>query len=314
MNERLSGALAKAPSAINSAEARWGTAHGAPGARAVRKGLAMLAMLAAATGGPAAAYSVEDLQRDARAHHAKMMARLGAVRIVQVATFAAPGGAASDSRSEVWLKGEKWRVEGALSMGGGSAPMQSTTLFDGKELWTLTMGMKVKLPAGQGQAPWTSAWSSLPEGTRLVGSETFSGRACWMLEYPQAPANPVIRGAGRTRVCIDKVQFILLMSESVLSGKTIRTTMSDFRTVKGLDFPHATTTTSNGQTTMSSKVTRLDVGADMPDHLFDASKLGGSPAGAAGGAPAGPGMEALMRQAEEMRRRFGGQAAPPAGK
>ncbi|MBL8324314.1 MAG: hypothetical protein JNJ89_05075 [Rubrivivax sp.] len=236
---------------------------------------------AGALGASAAAYTTEDLKRDARAHHARMMQTLRGVRITQSTTFTAPGAGQAGGLQDLWLQGDRWRIEGAAALGGaGQGTIQSTTLFDGKDLWMLTMGMKVKLPGGQGPAPFTAPWGSLPDGTEVVGSDRVSGRDCWMLRHPVMPRNRAI-SVGPTQVCIDKKQFMLLMTESVLSGRTVRTTMSDFRAVKGYEFPQLSTTTSNGTTTMTSKVTRLEVGVDLPEDLFDPAKLGGAPAGGA---------------------------------
>jgi hypothetical protein len=148
-------------------------------------------------------------------------------------------------------------------------------------------------------------WSEPPAGSKISGEETVDARECWIVE---SPATSVVPSAPRT--WIDKAEFVNVRSETVLSGKTIRTDFSDFRDVKGaLEIPYHADVYSNDQKTMTAEITKLETNTGLSADLFDPAKLGTGPGTAT---PAMPGIDvnAIMKQAEEMQKRYG-QPPPP---
>lgn len=260
----------------------------------------------------AAAYDIDDLVRDGHAYHQRAQQLIGDMTVEQTASFTAPSGGNSTMKSVRYQKGDKWRQEADMAMAGmpqgpGGA-IKTVTLFDGTDTWTLAMGMKTKLPkdAAQNSASSPTYWSEPPAGSKISGEETIGGRECWIVEMP---ANALTASAPRTWV--DKTKFVNVRSESVLSGKTMRTDFSDFRDVKGaLEIPYHADVYSNDQRTMTAEITKLETDTGLSDDLFDPAKLGA--AGPGTGMPAMPGvdMNAIMKQAEEMQKRYG--QPPPA--
>lgn len=259
----------------------------------------------------AMAYDIEDLLRDGRAYHQTAQQSIGDMTVEQTASFTAPSGGDSTMKSVRYQKGDKWRQEADMAMAGmaqgpGGA-IKTVTLFDGTDTWTLAMGMKTKLPkdAAQNSSSSPTYWSEPPAGSKISGEETVGGRECWIVELPPNPLTP-----SAPRMWVDKAKFVNVRSESVLSGKTMRTDFSDFRDVKGaLEIPYKADVYSNDQKTMTAEITKLETNTGLSDDLFDPSKLGAGPGTAA---PAMPGidMNAIMKQAEEMQKRYG--QPPPA--
>lgn len=254
----------------------------------------MLLLAAAVVAAPASAMDFAALVRELRAHQAKVVQEIGDLKIVQNGSFTASVG--STVEATMWRKGAKWRTDTVMtSSGAKGGRMETLALFDGTDLWSVSMGMKTKLPRGQ-PAQGALFWNEPPPGSQVVGSETIDGRTCWVVEQPAPAANPMVK-VGATRLWIDKVSFMTVRTESKLSGKTVRTTFSDFRRIKGHDFPHAATVTSDGRTTMATKVASIETNLRLADDLFDPARLPG--AAAAGGMD----LDAAMKRAEEMRKR-----------
>ena len=262
--------------------------------------LAVMCGLAA----PAFAYETSDLVRDARAHYAKVATQVRDLTIQQEAVFHARGAGASGMRSTTYRKGDRWRVESNLSAGGaGSAKgqqIETVTLFDGKDIWSVAMGMKTKLPAGtmpdQSSAP--SYWLEPAAGAKVVGQETVNGRACWIVESPTVAAAAKL-GASASRTWIDKRKFIYVQSEVVASGKKVRSVFSDFRPVQGeFEIPHQIDVLSDGAKTMTVKIVKISANTGLSDNLFDATTLAGGKS---------MDMDAIMKQAEEMKKKLEAQ-------
>jgi len=254
----------------------------------------MLLLAAAVVAAPASAMDFAALMRESRAQQAKVVQELGDLKVVQKGEFTAGSGSAVEST--MWRKGPKWRTDSVMTMSGAKGgKMENLTLFDGTDTWSVSMGMKTKLPRGR-DAEGLLFWSEPRAGSQVTGSETVDGRSCWIVEQPAPPANPMVK-AGASRFWIDKTSFMTVRTESKLSGKTVRTTFSDFRKVKGHEFPHAATVTSDGRTTMTIRVASIETNLRLADDLFDAARLPG--AAAAGGMD----LDAAMKRAEEMRKR-----------
>jgi outer membrane lipoprotein-sorting protein len=151
------------------------------------------------------------------------------------------------------------------------------------------MGMKSKLPPGTiNPGGAQSFWNEPPAGAEVIGDETVSGRACWKVENKKASGGPQV-------TWYDKKTFIPVQIEAKASGKKVRTVFSDYRAVKGYEVPHLTEMFSDGKKTVTSKIKKIETNAKLADALFDAEQLEGGE---------GMNMEALMKQAEEMKQKM----------
>jgi outer membrane lipoprotein-sorting protein len=208
-------------------------------------------------------------------------------------------------KSVHYQKGDKWRSEANMNMdasgSNANGSLSAITLFDGADYWTVTMGMKMKLPPEQvGDQKTSDYWHAPPEGSTIIGDETVNGRDCWIVQYPE---NPMMKEA--PRYWIDKEKFVFVRTVSELSGKEIRSDFSDFRTVKGdFEIPYHIDVYSGEDKTMTADVTKLEIGTGLSDELFDASKLAGGGMPGMGGGEID--IEQLMKQAEEMKKQYGG--------
>jgi outer membrane lipoprotein-sorting protein len=266
----------------------------------------MLAMMLFASA--AFAYDIEQLIKDATAHHAKSLASFDDMKLEYTGKFMAPGeGGESSITSTMYRKGEKWRMEGSMDMKGGKTTvngkemsgtggLETVVLFDGKDTWTTAMGMKMKLPKDQAgsQTDYAEYWKEPPAGSKVVGEETVGGRAAWLVEYPENKMSkePV-------KMWIDKEHFVHLQSTTMLSGKTIKSVFSDLKTVHG-DFviPYHAEVFSDDTKTMTVDLTKVEINKGLSDDLFNESILeGGS---------MDMDIEKLMKQAEEMQKKYGG--------
>lgn len=242
------------------------------------------AMLVAA---PAFAYTIEDLRRDAKAQWEKVQKDVGDLAIEQEATFNVEG-QSGGMKSKLFMRGKKWRMEGEMSAGREGQSIETVTLFDGDDIWTVTMGMKSKLPknaVGPGTAQ--SFWSEPAEGGEVVGEETVQGRACWKVQH-KGDGAPVT-------TWFDKSNFMPVQMMTKMSGKELKTVFSDFRKVKGHEVPHMTEVFSEGKKTVTSKIIKVEPNASLSADLFDPEKLAGGE---------GMDMNAIMKQAEEMKKKM----------
>jgi len=248
----------------------------------------------------ALAYDISDLLRDARAHHSEYQQKLGDLTVRMEGRFTAQGSGESSISSVHYQKGEKWRHEGEMAMGGmGGAQggsMTATTLFDGNDVWSLAMGLKTKLSKEQissAQANTRGYWQEPVEGSEVAGDETIHGRDCWLVLSPENSMTE------RTKTWIDKKHFVIVRSEAVTSGTTIRTDFSDFRKVEG-DFivPYHYEIYSGDQVSMIGEITELSVNSGLSDDLFDPDMLGGDQPGMMN-----MDMDQMMKQVEEMKKK-----------
>lgn len=261
-------------------------------------------------------YDINDLITDARAHYAKYQTEFNDLTVKFEGTFTM--GEAKDSKitSTHYMKGNKFRNEGQMNMAGMAKEedmpampggnLDFVILFDGTDYWTLTMGMKMKLPKDQmpGNAGSTpSYWEEPIEGSTIAGDETVNGRDCWVVLSPQSEDEDK---TGATKTWIDKKHFIFVRNEVKTSDDVLTTDFSDFRTVDG-DFvvPYHYTVTSDHSVAMTGGITDLQTNSGLADDLFDPEQLGGG----AGMDLQNLDIDALMKQAEELKKKFGGNEA-----
>jgi outer membrane lipoprotein-sorting protein len=258
--------------------------------------LALTSMLAT----PALAYDMTNLRTDMKAHIEKMMKVVGDVTIQQEATFEAAAAGMSAMKATTYIKGNRWRSDAVMKATdkGKGMDLEVTSLYDGSDMWSVTMGMKQKLPKGMmGQHGPNGLWNEFPEGAKVTGEEKVNGRDAWKVLYAAAKGAPKSND-GPTTVWVDKATFMPIQMESEAGGKPVRIVMSDFRNVKGYEMPHLTEMFSDGKKTMTMKVIKLETNKGLSDDLFDPEQLAGGD---------GMDMNAMMKKAMEMQKQMEGQ-------
>jgi outer membrane lipoprotein-sorting protein len=246
------------------------------------------------------AYDINDLIRDGRAYHERFQSDVGDMKMELEASFTAAAAGNASMNSIHYSKGVKWRMEADMNMGesmGGA--IHTVMLFDGENYWTLAMGMKTKLTKEQMQQQdqKTSYWNEPPEDSKIIGEESVSGRDCWIVEYP---STPVMKSA--PKYWIDKQRFVFVQTQTELSGEKIRAEYSDFRKVKDdYEIPHHIEMFSGDKQSMIADIKKIEIGAGLSDELFDPEKLGGAEMDIKN-----IDLEQLMKQAEEMKKKYGG--------
>jgi hypothetical protein len=248
------------------------------------------------------AYELSDLIRDARAYHGGMLKEVGDLKIEQTGAFTAPGAGEAGFSSIMYRKGNRWRNDAKLSSpkGGKEGTIETIVLFDGQDTWTVSMGMKMKLAPGTSPSSSVPAyWNEPAAGSTIEGKEKVGDRECWVVASPKPPAGSP-GGVGVSKVWIDTRSYVYVQSEATVSGKKVKTVFSDFRKLKNkYEIPYLSEVFSNGTKTMTAKVVKLETGVALADELFD-------PAGLAG-TESTVDTEALMKQAEEMRKKIEAQ-------
>ena len=227
----------------------------------------------------AKAIELETLLTKARSYHEGKLAHIDDMVIEYTGPIKDPSGKAAAINSTLTRMGELWRMDATISMGGEDAKpgqgmtMETVVLYDGKEVWTSVLGMKMKTPKDQAMEKMSFAQygDELPVGSTVLGEETVNGRDCYLVEHPKSEfvEHPV-------KMWIDKEYFVNVQSETYASGKLMKTVFSDFKPVEG-DYviPYKSEVFSDGTKMVDVTITKVLVNKGVDTALFDASKLEG---------------------------------------
>ncbi|MBU1919605.1 outer membrane lipoprotein-sorting protein [bacterium] len=242
------------------------------------------------------AYDINDLIADAKARYGQAYEEMTDMTIKQQATVKDNADEAAMSMT-MYRKGDKWRNEALI---GGEEGFTATTIFDGTDVWSMTMGMKTKLPKDQTEMTGMAEayWKDIPDNAKMLGEENLNGRDCWIVEWNEDPesAEPV-------KTWIDKKDFMHVQTLSQRSGKTTKIVNSDFRKVKGeFMIPYLTEVYSDDKLVMTSTINEFTFNTGLSDDLFNPELLGGSEMDMQN-----LDLDAIMKQAEEMKKKFGGE-------
>lgn len=225
------------------------------------------------------AMELETLLSKARAYHGDKLAKIEDMVIEYTGIVNDPSGKAAAINSTLTRAGELWRMDATISMGGEDAKqgqgmsMETVVLYDGKEVWTSVMGMKMKTPKDQAMEKMSFAqyWDEPPVGSTVLGEETVNGRDCYVVEHPKNEfvEHPV-------KMWIDKEYFVNVQSETYASGKLMKTVFSDFKPADG-DYviPYKSEVFSDGTKMVDVTITKVLVNKGVDTAMFDASKLDG---------------------------------------
>ena len=265
--------------------------------------LSILAVLCIASF--ANAMDLETLLKNANEFHDGKLAKIDDMTLEYTGTFSGPAGEGMGMTSKMIRKGDKWRMdatmtvpEGQVTMNGQAMPagggMETTVLFDGQHIWTSVMGMKMKMPKDQAteQLSFSQYWTEPPAGSEVTGEETVNGRDCYVVVYPK-----IDQTESETTIWLDKDYYVNVKSESKMGGKLVKTLFDDFKPVAdGYVLPYSAVVYSDDEKTADVKITNVELNKGVDESLFDAATLGGG--------EMNMDLEKLMKQAEEMQKKY----------
>ncbi len=188
------------------------------------------------------------------------------------------GGESMTSVNTMYYKEPKFRMDSKMSMGKGE--MTTTVIFDGTDMWLISMMGSHKL-AAKDQAKYAKDrswkwWTYLTEGGSVTGSEEVGGRDCWVIEFAQ----PKEKDAARppfSKLWLDKEKLVQVKAEFPIDkGKTGMALYSDVRPAIGkMELPHKTEMYADGKLAMTSVIRSIEYNKGVADDLFDAKKAKG---------------------------------------
>ncbi len=173
---------------------------------------------------------------------------------------------------KLFRKGDKYRWESKMQgpqMPGG---METVIIYDGRDTWMVSgFTGKKKLSGGQekqyqAQRDW---WDQVSEKASIVGSETVSGRDCYVVDVNDPQKSSF------TKMWVDKKSLNLIKGEMKNpQGETSAWISSDFRKVKGdLEMPFKTEMFQNGKLMSAAVVKSVEINQGLADDLFDPEKV-----------------------------------------
>jgi outer membrane lipoprotein-sorting protein len=173
---------------------------------------------------------------------------------------------------KLFRKGDKYRWESKMQgpqMPGG---METVIIYDGRDTWMVSgFTGKKKLSGGQekqyqAQRDW---WDQVSEKASIVGSETVSGRDCYVVDVNDPQKSSF------TKMWVDKKSLNLIKGEMKNpKGETSSWVSSDFRKVKGdLEMPYKTEMFQNGKLMSAAVVKSVEINKGLADDLFDPEKV-----------------------------------------
>lgn len=225
--------------------------------------------------GVALGYDIDEFVRDAKAHHERHLTALNGLKLVVQGEITQPGHESYSIDADYYTRGSKWRAEAELKQTGKDEGFPITVMFDGQKTWATMLGMKLEVPRRDvdDRVRGYLYWEEPAKGSVIAGSETISGRDCWLVTTP-------LRESDGTAVTMkswyDKKDFVLVQSESTLDGKPVRMEFSDFKDVReGYALPHSMRAVQEGAQIVSARVLSATGGAEVSDSLFDSAQLSG---------------------------------------
>ena len=158
----------------------------------------------------------------------------------------------------VMRKGEKTRTE--MNVQG----MTMITIFDGTDAWMITPMGAQKMPQVKQQMPDVGPRRAWPEDARLTGTETVSGRDCYVIEFKDP------KGGATTRLWADRKSPTAVKSESKHGADTVVALFSDFRKVQGdYEMGFKCDITMNDKPTGTVTIKAVKINTGLADDLFD---------------------------------------------
>lgn len=188
------------------------------------------------------------------------------------------------SVNTMYYKEPKFRMDSKMSMGPKGGEMTTTVIFDGEQMWMVSMMGTHKL-GDKDQAKYAKDrswkwWNYLTEGGAVTGSEEVGGRDCWVIEFAQPKEKDGARPPF-SRLWLDKARLVQVKAEFPIDkGKTGMALYSDVRPAIGkLELPHKTEMYADGKLAMTSVIRSIEYNKGIADELFDAKKAKGQSKG-----------------------------------
>jgi len=220
----------------------------------------------------AAAVDWQDVLKQVKSLQSRYKSEIKDMTWVQESKMTAPNGGEMTHEMKLFKKGEKFRMESKMQgpqMPGG---METTVIFDGQDTWMISAFTgKKKLSGGQekqyqAQRDW---WGQVSDKASVVGSETVSGRDCYMVDVNDPQKSSF------TKMWVDKKSLNLIKGEMKNpKGETSSWVSSDFRKIKGdLEMPYKMEMFQNGKLMSASVVKSVEINKGLADDLFNPEKV-----------------------------------------
>lgn len=188
------------------------------------------------------------------------------------------------STNTMYYKEPKFRMDSKMSMGAKGGEVTTTVIFDGEQMWMISMMGTHKL-GDKDQAKYAKDkswkwWNYLTEGGSVTGSEEVNGRDCWVIGFVQ----PKEKDAARppfSRLWLDKEKLVQVKAEFPIDkGKAGIALYSDVKPAIGkMEMPHRTEMYADGKLAMTSVIRTIEYNKGLADDLFDAKKAKGQSKG-----------------------------------
>jgi outer membrane lipoprotein-sorting protein len=176
--------------------------------------------------------------------------------------------------SELFRKGNKFRMNSVMDMGGaqgmpqGMPKMETIILHDGTNTWMISPFTGKKMLSENEAGPYRSHQdpSAFLENAEVIGSENVNGRDCYIVKTSAE--------GGSVTLWLDKKSLVTVQGETGEGETKVRWMHSDFRKVKGdWEVPFKTEMYQGEQLLSVVEVKNVSVNTGLSDDLFDPNRV-----------------------------------------
>jgi outer membrane lipoprotein-sorting protein len=165
----------------------------------------------------------------------------------------------------VFRKGQKTRTEMQLQ------GMTMIMIFDGADTWAISPMGKMKMPQRSQQPTDMDLGHAWPEDAHLAGTETVSGRDCYVIECKDPHSD------GTTRLWLDRNSPTIVKSEFKKDANSAVAVYSDFRKIQGdYEMGFKCDLTMNGRPAGTLTIKSFKVNTGLADEIFDPNSAAAS--------------------------------------
>lgn len=191
------------------------------------------------------------------------------------------------SQASFYYKGDKFRMDTKTNPGQpGAMEMETTILFDGTDMWMIAPFMGKKKISEKDRAKYNKDrswqwWNELARNGRIVGTEKFQGRNCYIVEYQPPKESKKDDIPPYHRMWIDMDNLVQVKSEMMVDKKQKAVAIySDFRKVSGnweMPFKTEIFAEKDNQLFSTVVVKSVEVNKGVDDSKFEIGKADKKP-------------------------------------